>query len=98
MCLCICKGEHNHSGIIITEISSAVMFVQPETKWEKLEFDFKVSFPISGSHEMNEVQQHINEFDIQSINQPISPSASGIFSRISSLMIVRVESGLISSL
>ena len=57
MCLCICKGEGNYLGIIVTEISSVVMSVQPETKWEKLEYDLKVFFfPISGSHEMNEVQ------------------------------------------
>ena len=64
MCLCICKGEGNYLGIIVTENSSVVMSVQPETKWDKLEYDFKVFFPISGSHEMNEVQQHINEFDM----------------------------------
>ena len=69
MCLCICKGECNHLGIILPEICSIVLSVQPEPKWEKLEYDFKVSFPISGSHEMNEVQQHINEFDKQ-IHKP----------------------------
>ena len=52
-------------GIIETEISSVVMSVQPETKWEKLEHDFKISFSISNSHKMNEVQQYIKEFDIQ---------------------------------
>ena len=56
-------------GIIVTEISSVVMSIQPETEWEKLEYDFRISFLISDCHKINEIQQHINEFDIQ-IHEP----------------------------
>ena len=65
MCLRSCKEERNHLGIIVTEISSEVMSVQRETKWENLKHDFKLSFPISGSQEMNEGHQPINKFYIQ---------------------------------
>ena len=52
-------------GIIETEISDLVMSAQPETRRQNLEYNFKVSFLISGSQKMNEGQQHINEFHIE---------------------------------